>query len=198
MHVCGHFGEEDRTSADCAGRRRRTELHGQRQARSFGIIRRSLRAARGRRRWRGPRRRALPARGSRKNPNRRFPVPLFGPNMSGCRHCGCVGRFDGRVQWNRFDSLRRDVRMRGQTDRGWTSNRLVAAGWSTVLAHSATAVSSPTLADRRCATSINAMVKKREHSGSFAPACSAEEAHPGSKSRRERASLHDQHRRCAA
>jgi hypothetical protein len=60
LHVCGHFGSRDRPTPHRHGRRRRPQLHRQRQAHALRPLRRGLRPARRRRRRRGPRRSHLP------------------------------------------------------------------------------------------------------------------------------------------
>lgn len=110
-------------------------------------------------------------------PNRRFPVPLFGPNYSGADVEAALRRFDGRVQWTRFDSL-------GETCA--CAAKLIADGKVIAWLRGGMEYGPRALGNRsiladprrpKMRDQINAMVKKREAFRPFAPACTVEEAH---------------------
>jgi carbamoyltransferase len=110
-------------------------------------------------------------------PNRRFPAPLFGPHYSASDIVAALHRFDGKIQWQRYDSLQDtcDAAAKLIADGrviAWSRGRMEygprALGNRSILADPG----HPEMRDR-----INAMVKKREAFRPFAPACSVEEAH---------------------
>ena len=109
--------------------------------------------------------------------NERLPAPLFGPNYSSSQIEAALHRFDGKISWQRFDSLEQTCSSAAQLiadgrviawDRGRMEYGPRALGNRSILADPG----HPEMRDR-----INAMVKKREAFRPFAPACSAEEAH---------------------
>jgi carbamoyltransferase len=110
-------------------------------------------------------------------PNHRFPAPLFGPKYSNCDVEEALRRFDGRIEWKRFDSLQATCACAAQLIAdgrviAWYRGRMEygprALGNRSILADPGR----PEMRDR-----INAMVKKREAFRPFAPACTVEEAH---------------------
>ncbi len=109
--------------------------------------------------------------------NRRFPVPLFGPSYNEQEVQAALGRFDGKIRWQRFDTL-------GETC--GCAARLIADGrviawFRGGMEYGPRALGNRSiLADPRrpkMRDQINAMVKKREAFRPFAPACTVEEAH---------------------
>lgn len=114
---------------------------------------------------------------AQKIPNHRFPAPLFGPQYCPCEIEDALRRFDGRIQWHRFDSLADTCACAARLIAdgrviAWHRGRMEygprALGNRSILADPRR----PDMRDR-----INAMVKKRESFRPFAPACSVEEAH---------------------
>jgi carbamoyltransferase len=110
-------------------------------------------------------------------PNRRLPVPLFGPQYSTDSIEAALRRFDGRIEWRRFDTLEETCASAAQLIAdgrviAWYRGRMEygprALGNRSILANPG----HPLMRDR-----INAMVKKREAFRPFAPACTVEEAH---------------------
>jgi carbamoyltransferase len=110
-------------------------------------------------------------------PNRRFPAPLFGPRYSASDIVAALHRFDGKIQWQRYDSLEDTCAAAAKLIAdgrviAWSRGRMEygprALGNRSILADPG----HPEMRDR-----INAMVKKREAFRPFAPACSVEEAH---------------------
>jgi carbamoyltransferase len=110
-------------------------------------------------------------------PNSRLPAPLFGPVYS--ENCieAAFGRFDGRIQVKRFDSLESTCACAARLIAegrviAWYRGRMEygprALGNRSILADPG----NPEMRDR-----INAMVKKREAFRPFAPACAVEDAH---------------------
>ncbi len=108
--------------------------------------------------------------------NERFPAPLFGPRYSAAEIESALLRFDGRIQWKRFDSLETTCAAAARLIAdgrviAWLRGRMEygprALGNRSILADPG----HPEMRDR-----INAMVKKREAFRPFAPACSVEEA----------------------
>jgi carbamoyltransferase len=110
-------------------------------------------------------------------PNRRLPAPLFGPQYSASDIVAALRRFDGKIQWQRYDSLEETCAAAAKLIAdgrviAWSRGRMEygprALGNRSILADPG----HPEMRDR-----INAMVKKREAFRPFAPACSVEEAH---------------------
>ena len=110
-------------------------------------------------------------------PNRRLPVPLFGPKYDDAAIVAALHRFDDKIQWKRCDSLEATCACAARLIAdghviAWFRGRMEygprALGNRSILADPG----GPKMRDR-----INAMVKKRESFRPFAPACSAEEAH---------------------
>jgi carbamoyltransferase len=108
--------------------------------------------------------------------NRRLAAPLFGPQYSADQIEAALHRFDGKIKWQRFDSLEQTCDSAAQLiadgrviawDRGRMEYGPRALGNRSILADPG----HPEMRNR-----INAMVKKREAFRPFAPACSAEEA----------------------
>jgi len=108
-------------------------------------------------------------------PNQRFPVPLFGPRYCACDIERALQRYDGRVQWKRFDSLESTCQCAARL----IADGRVIAWFRGRMEYGPRALGSRSiLADPRRATMrdrINAMVKKREAFRPFAPACAIEE-----------------------
>jgi carbamoyltransferase len=109
--------------------------------------------------------------------NLRLPAPLFGPHYSTSDVERALRRFDGKIQWQRFDSLEDTCASAARLIAdgrviAWSRGRMEfgprALGNRSILADPG----HPEMRDR-----INAMVKKREAFRPFAPACSLEEAH---------------------
>jgi carbamoyltransferase len=109
--------------------------------------------------------------------NHRFPAPLFGPQYNQSEIEAALHRFDGKVRWQRFDSLQATCASASRLIAdgrviAWFRGRMEygprALGNRSILADPRR----PEMRDR-----INAMVKKREAFRPFAPACSVEEAH---------------------
>jgi carbamoyltransferase len=109
--------------------------------------------------------------------NLRLPAPLFGPRYSQSEIEAALQLFDGKIQWQRFDSLEATCASAAQLIAdgrviAWYRGRMEygprALGNRSILADPG----HPEMRDR-----INAMVKKREAFRPFAPACSVEEAH---------------------
>jgi carbamoyltransferase len=109
-------------------------------------------------------------------PNFRLPAPLLGPRYSAAQIEAALHRFDGKITWQRYDSLEQTCASAAQLiadgrviawDRGRMEYGPRALGNRSILADPG----HPEMRDR-----INAMVKKREAFRPFAPACSAEEA----------------------
>jgi carbamoyltransferase len=109
--------------------------------------------------------------------NKRLPAPLFGPHYSDSDVEAALKKFDGRIQWRRFDSLEETCASAARLIAdgrviAWARGRMEygprALGNRSILADPG----HPEMRDR-----INAMVKKREAFRPFAPACSVEEAH---------------------
>ena len=107
----------------------------------------------------------------------RFPVPLFGPKYEPSDMVAALHRFNGRIQWKRYDSLQATCACAARLIAegrvlAWYRGRMEygprALGNRSILADPG----HPEMRDR-----INAMVKKREAFRPFAPACAAEEAH---------------------
>ncbi len=110
-------------------------------------------------------------------PNHRFPAPLFGPRFCEREIEAALRRYDGKVQWHRFDSLADTCACAARLIAdgrviAWHRGRMEygprALGNRSILADPRR----PEMRDR-----INAMVKKRESFRPFAPACAMEEAH---------------------
>lgn len=110
-------------------------------------------------------------------PNHRFPAPLFGPKYCDCEIEKALKKFDGKIRWDRFESLNATCAYAARLIAegrviAWQRGRMEygprALGNRSILADPRR----PEMRDR-----INAMVKKREAFRPFAPACSTEEAH---------------------
>ena len=110
-------------------------------------------------------------------PNRRFPAPLFGPRYEPGDIVAALHRFDGRITWERHDSLEAACACAARLIAegrvlAWYRGRMEygprALGNRSIIADPG----HPEMRDR-----INAMVKKREAFRPFAPACAVEEAH---------------------
>lgn len=108
--------------------------------------------------------------------NRRMATPLCGPRYFDAEIEAALQRFDGRVRWERLDSLSATCALAARLIGGgrviaWDRGRMEygprALGNRSILADPG----HPGMRDR-----INAMVKKREAFRPFAPACSLEEA----------------------
>jgi carbamoyltransferase len=176
LHVCGHFGQETGlrriamaggVALNCTanGKLSRSglfdEVYVQPVAGDDGV---ALGAAIYRESLAGP------------FPNHRLPAPLFGPHYSGDQIETALHRFDGKIRWQRFDSVEETCASAARLiadgrviawDRGRMEYGPRALGNRSILADPG----HPEMRDR-----INAMVKKREAFRPFAPACSAEEA----------------------
>ena len=128
-----------------------------------------------------------------------FPLRSLDPQYIQSEIEAALHRFDGRIQWQRFDSLEATCASAARLIAdgrviAWYRGRMEygprALGNRSILADPGR----PEMRDR-----INAMVKKREAFRPFAPACSVEEAHrwfevaPG-----DGTALHDQRGRCAS
>jgi carbamoyltransferase len=109
--------------------------------------------------------------------NRRLPAPLFGPRYYACAIECALRRFQGKIHWERFNSLESTCACAARLIAdgrviAWYRGRMEygprALGNRSILADPRR----PEMRDR-----INAMVKKREAFRPFAPACSIEEAH---------------------
>ncbi|MGA2634752.1 MAG: carbamoyltransferase C-terminal domain-containing protein [Terracidiphilus sp.] len=109
-------------------------------------------------------------------PNHRMPAPLFGPHYSTSDIEAALKRFDGKIKWQRFDSLAAACASAAKLIAdgrviAWFRGRMEygprALGNRSILADPG----HPEMRDR-----INAMVKKREAFRPFAPACTVEEA----------------------
>ena len=109
-------------------------------------------------------------------PNLRLPAPLLGPQYSAVQIEAALHRFEGKITWQRYDSLEETCASAAQLiadgrviawDRGRMEYGPRALGNRSILADPG----HPEMRDR-----INAMVKKREAFRPFAPACSVEEA----------------------
>ena len=112
-----------------------------------------------------------------KIPVRRFPAPLFGPKFLSCDVERAIHRFDGKIQWKRFDTVEKTCARAARLIAdgrviAWFRGRMEfgprALGNRSILAD-------PGRAEMR--DRINAMVKKREAFRPFAPACTVEEVH---------------------
>ena len=110
-------------------------------------------------------------------PNRRFPAPLFGPKYDNGEIETAIRRFEGKIEWQQYDSLKATCASAARLIAdgrviAWYRGRMEygprALGNRSILADPRR----PEMRDR-----INAMVKKREAFRPFAPACSVEEAH---------------------
>jgi carbamoyltransferase len=110
-------------------------------------------------------------------PNHRLPAPFFGPHYSSSDIEAALRRFEGKIQWQRFDSLAATCASAARLIAegrviAWFRGRMEygprALGNRSILADPGR----PEMRDR-----INAMVKKREAFRPFAPACAVEEAH---------------------
>lgn len=108
--------------------------------------------------------------------NKRLPAPLFGPKYSASDIVAALHRFEGKIQWTRYESLEETctaaAKLIGEGRViAWSRGRMEygprALGNRSILADPG----HPEMRDR-----INAMVKKREAFRPFAPACSVEEA----------------------
>jgi carbamoyltransferase len=108
--------------------------------------------------------------------NERMPVPLCGPRYTDAEVEAALGRFDGKIRWQRYDSIGETCAAAAKLIAegrviAWSRGRMEygprALGNRSILADPG----HPEMRDR-----INAMVKKREAFRPFAPACSAEEA----------------------
>jgi len=176
LHVCGHFGRETSlrhiamaggVALNCTanGKLKRSglfdEVYVQPVAGDDGV---ALGAALYRASLSGP------------LPNHRLPAPLLGPHYSADQIQAALHRFNGKIEWRRFDSLAETCASAAQFiadgrviawDRGRMEYGPRALGNRSILADPGL----PEMRDR-----INAMVKKREAFRPFAPACSAEEA----------------------
>jgi carbamoyltransferase len=109
-------------------------------------------------------------------PNRRLPAPFFGPCYSPDQILAALHRFNGKIQWQRFDTLEQTCASAAQLIAdgrviAWFRGRMEygprALGNRSILADPG----HPDMRDR-----INAMVKKREAFRPFAPACSTDES----------------------
>jgi carbamoyltransferase len=109
-------------------------------------------------------------------PNHRLPAPLFGPHYSTSDIEAALKRFDGKIKWQRLDSLAATCASAAKLIAdgrviAWFRGRMEygprALGNRSILADPG----HPEMRDR-----INAMVKKREAFRPFAPACTVEEA----------------------
>jgi carbamoyltransferase len=109
-------------------------------------------------------------------PNHRLPPPLFGPHYSTSDIEAALKRFDGKIKWQRLDSLAATCESAAKLIAegrviAWFRGRMEygprALGNRSILADPG----HPEMRDR-----INAMVKKREAFRPFAPACTVEEA----------------------
>jgi carbamoyltransferase len=109
-------------------------------------------------------------------PNHRLPAPLFGPKYNDADIEAALKQFDGKVVWERFDSLDATCASAAKLIAdgrviAWFRGRMEygprALGNRSILADPG----HPEMRDR-----INAMVKKREAFRPFAPACAVEEA----------------------
>ena len=114
---------------------------------------------------------------AQKFPNRRLPAPLFGPHYNASDIVAALHRFEGKIEWQRYDSLDQTCAAAAKLIAdgrviAWSRGRMEygprALGNRSILADPG----HPEMRDR-----INAMVKKREAFRPFAPACSVEEAH---------------------
>jgi carbamoyltransferase len=112
-----------------------------------------------------------------KIPVERFPAPLFGPRSCSCDVEKALHRFNGKIQWKRFDTVEETCACAAHLIAdgrviAWSRGRMEfgprALGNRSILAD-------PGRAEMR--DRINAMVKKREAFRPFAPACAIEEVH---------------------
>jgi len=110
-------------------------------------------------------------------PIQRSPAPLFGPKYSQSDVEAALSKFDGKIQYKRFDSLAETCACAARLIAdgrviAWLRGRMEygprALGNRSILADPG----HPEMRDR-----INAMVKKREAFRPFAPACALAEAH---------------------
>ncbi len=179
LHVCGHFGEETglRRIALAGGVALNCTANGKlTRSRSF---RRSLRSARGRRRWRGAGRGALSHRARAEvSQSSACPLRSLGRSYSATRklkpRCNAS---TAKSSGSASDSLEETCAAAAKLIAdgrviAWSRGRMEygprALGNRSILADPG----HPEMRDR-----INAMVKKREAFRPFAPACSVEEAH---------------------
>lgn len=110
-------------------------------------------------------------------PNRRFPVPLFGPSYNDHDVQAALRHFNGKISWRRFESLGETCACAAQL----IADGRVIAWFRGGMEYGPRALGNRSiLADPRrpkMRDQINAMVKKREAFRPFAPACTVEEAH---------------------